>query len=157
MFRIIRSLSLACIALMSLSAAAEGYRSVRVELKEKEAVEIQLSKSLNTQFKDGYVTFVDGKGTKVEVPRTEVVRFTFLERDASAIDEVGVAAAPQFGGDCIVFTSLPAGSVVSVVNAAGRTVFSKKVQGDYTLSLGQFSSGVYMVTVNGVTYKVRIK
>lgn len=144
----------ACLA-YSASAFADGYRSVRVELKEGDAVEIQLSGRLITKFVDGNTSFADNAGTAVDIPSANIARFTFLERDAqSSIDEVTM---PRVDGGIIHFSALPCGSVISVSDTAGRIVFTRTVEGDFTLSLKQFTPGIYVVSANGVTYKVKTR
>lgn len=136
------------------TAMAEGYCSARVELKQGDAVEIQLSNGLKTKFSEQYMTFVDGTRIMLKVLRTNVSRITFSEKDAAGIGEV---SAPAFEGNGLSFHGLPAGTPITVVNAAGRQVLCQKAEGDFTLDLNQFAPGTYLVSARGVTYKVMIR
>lgn len=146
---------MAACAAFSLSTHAEGYRSVRVELKEGSPIEIQLSGSLRTTFAEGVTTFADNAGTAVNLPSANIVRFTFLERDAqSSIHEV---AMPQIQRGALHFSALAVGTTITVTDASGHNVLTSTAEGDFTLPLNQFIPGIYLVSVNGITYKVQLR
>lgn len=62
----------------------------------------------------------------------------------------------KYDGSAIVFPALEAGSNVSVYAANGSLVMNKIVgtAGEYCFPLSSLSQGVYMVNVNGKTYKI---
>lgn len=64
--------------------------------------------------------------------------------------------AMQFTGDAIVFPVLEAGSNIAVYAANGALVINKTVSsaGEYAFPISNLSQGVYMVNVNGKTYKI---
>ena len=64
--------------------------------------------------------------------------------------------AMQFDGSVIIFPALKAGTDIAVYAANGSLVMNKQATtaGDYMFSLSELSQGVYMVNVNGKTYKI---
>ena len=62
----------------------------------------------------------------------------------------------EFSGDVIVFHNLKAGSNISIFAANGILMMNKTLanDGDYTYNLSNLSQGVYVVNVNGKTYKI---
>ena len=64
--------------------------------------------------------------------------------------------AMLFNGDAIVFPALEAGSNIAVYAANGALVINKTVSsaGEYAFPISSLSQGVYMVNVNGKTYKI---
>ena len=71
---------------------------------------------------------------------------------------VPVRDEPSFArsGDCLTFSSLPAGSAVRLYSLDGRMVGSCRAdtQGCASLSLDGMPSGAYVVSVGGKTFKI---
>ena len=101
---------------------------------------------------------VSTNGVEVTYPLSSLLRFTYEKKDASSLLDITTGRASSFrqDGDCLVFTGLAAGSNVSLRSLNGALVFSKAVQaqGEYSFSLSGLAAGVYLVTVNGTTYKI---
>lgn len=59
-------------------------------------------------------------------------------------------------GETLLFPSLKANSTVSVYSANGILIFKQIVQqnGEYAFSISNLNTGVYMVIVNGLSYKI---
>ncbi|MCM1110773.1 MAG: T9SS type A sorting domain-containing protein [Clostridium sp.] len=144
----------ACLlAAAALSASAAGYRSLAVNQTDGTDVTIELTDEMSAWFEEG-MFMVFGTSTEVSVPQTNIKSFTFSE--TSSLATVAADALVLEGGK-MTFTNLPAGSVATVVNAAGQLVDSARPEGSWELDLAGYPAGVYMVTVNGVTYKIATK
>ena len=59
-------------------------------------------------------------------------------------------------GESLLFPALKANSTVSVYSLNGTLVFKKTIHqnGEYAFPLSNLNAGVYMVNVNGLTYKI---
>ena len=58
--------------------------------------------------------------------------------------------------ETLLFPSLKAGSTVSLTSLNGTSIFKKTVRsdGEYAFPIANLQDGVYLVTVNGKTYKI---
>ena len=61
-----------------------------------------------------------------------------------------------FDGNTLLFPALRANSTVSLYSLNGTLIFNKTVRtaGEYSFPLSGLNAGVYVVTVNGLTYKI---
>lgn len=59
-------------------------------------------------------------------------------------------------GESLLFPALQANSSVYIYTVNGALVFKKIIQeeGEYSFPLSDLSTGVYLVSVNGLTYKI---
>ena len=59
-------------------------------------------------------------------------------------------------GESLLFPSLKTGNTVSVTSPNGTSIFRKTVKsdGEYAFPIDNLQHGVYLVTVNGLTYKI---
>jgi hypothetical protein len=100
---------------------------------------------------------ITANGIEVNYPIENMKRFTYETNENTAIrnletDEMSF----KLDGELLLFPALSANSTVSLYTLNGILVFSKTVQkaGEYSFPLSSMKVGVYMVNVNGLTYKV---
>lgn len=62
-------------------------------------------------------------------------------------------------GEALIFPSLRAKSTVNIYALDGRQVFKKSIRknGGYAFPLSMLGAGMYIVSINGVTYKIMKK
>lgn len=135
----------------SLSMWAAGYSTVCVNLTDGSQVKIMMAESLKLTFNQNELV-ATGSDSDVTVPKANIVNFTHLSE--SGVD--GVESGPDytFVNGVMEFSNLPSQSVIAVYDQSGRTMLREVAEGYYTLSLNRFSKGVYVVTVNNVSYKI---
>lgn len=145
-------------SVVTLMAHAAGFRSLIVSQTDGSEVEIELTDEFTAYFEDGMLQ-VFGTSTEISVPQDKIKSFAFSEVSKTGVTDVEIAdaAAPQVSGNSMLFKQLPAKSSVAVHDAAGRCLVSATAEGDYVLSLDSLGTGVRLVTVNGVTYKIVVK
>ncbi len=102
------------------------------------------------------------KGNDFDVIYTldNFARYTYDIHDPATIRDILTEKfIAKFEGESIVFPSLKAHSTVSVYTLNGVQIFKKTVQkdGEYAFPLSVLSSGVYLVNINGQTYKIMKK
>lgn len=143
-------------ALCALSmSAADGYRSIAVNLTDGTKVEVDLANSLQAAFIDD-AFIITGAGADVAVPKTKIQSFTFSK--TTGIDgAVDAGQAPRLEGGCLNFYALAENTAVTVCNASGQVVSEACVSGNYSISLSELPRGVVFVNVNGLTYKIVVK
>jgi len=84
-------------------------------------------------------------------------KFTYQWTPGSGLNNIAADnTMMKYDGSSIVFPALEAGSKISVYAANGMLVMDKTVgtAGEYAFPLNSLSQGVYMVNVNGKTYKI---
>lgn len=94
---------------------------------------------------------------EVSYPLDEMLRFTYGEVPETDILDLQTGESQfYFDGTCLLFPSLNVGATVSLYTLGGSKVFAKTVSanGEYAFPLSNLSQGVYVVNVNGVTYKI---
>ena len=144
--------ALAAAAAMPAATHAEGgaYRSVVVEMVNGSRSVINIVDGLTTTFSTLQIKFT-GPGTTVTIPKSSVAALTFSE-------QAGISDA-HISGDNISLSNLPAGSDVNIYDTAGRLLHhSSATEGNLSLRLSSLShSGVYIVNVNGINYKIGVQ
>ena len=87
----------------------------------------------------------------------DVLRFTYDKRDTSGINEtIKEPTGVIFKDDVLVVSQLKVNAVVSVYGLDGILVRQWKAPhaGTFRLSLSELSSGLYLVKVDNITYKI---
>ena len=86
-----------------------------------------------------------------------MVRFTYENAQSASITNLQTGE-PSFrlDGESLLFSVLKANSVVSLYSLNGALVFNKNIRtaGEYSFPLSGLNAGVYVVTINGLTYKI---
>lgn len=100
---------------------------------------------------------ITASGIIVNYSMEELSRITYENDDVVSITDLQTGK-PSFklDGESLLFPTLKANSTISLHSLGGELLFSKTIQsaGEYSLPLSALNSGVYMVTVNGLTYKI---
>lgn len=148
--------ALLAMALATAPAIADsGYRSLVVSQHDGSKVAVNLTDDLSAQFVDGMFV-VTGSEADLSVEQSKIASFEFLTTTGIHDAAVDGSAAPVVSGGSLLLTALPAGSSVAVYAVSGTKVAGAELPagGDYSLPLATLAPGVYLVNVNGVTYKI---
>ena len=124
--------------------------------KDGSKVAFALSKRPKVSF-TGTDLIITGKDIEVNYALDKMSRFTYEIVDATVVKDIKTEKAFfQVLGDALLFPALKANSTVSVYSLNGILVFKEIVRtdGDYSFPLSSLNVGVYLVTVNGITYKI---
>ena len=100
---------------------------------------------------------IKAKGVEVNYSLVNMARFTYETNDETTIVNLQTEESLfKLTGESLLFPSLKANSTVSVYSLNGTQVFKKTIRqkGEYAFPLSNLSAGVYMVNVNGLTYKI---
>lgn len=142
---------------MALVSGAQGFNVLNVHLADGTVVDIKLGTELRLTFTDTHLV-ATGTDATVEMPKADIVKMEHIFDEAAGID-APVADAAEFvrEGDTLSFTDLPAGSLINVYTLGGTQVRSIAAEGQCSIDLSGLSAGVYVVTVNNMSYKITVK
>ena len=120
---------------------------------------IALGAEPNVTFEDNLVTVTNNIGDQLFFNLPDLWKFTYDH--PTSINDIAAndATSMQCDGNSIVFNNLKAGANIAVYAANGTLVMNKRVaaDGEYAFSLSNLSQGVYLVNVNGLTFKIAKK
>ena len=89
-----------------------------------------------------------------EFNRANVARFNYVT-DLSGIDAI---AQEQFqiknNGDALYFNNLPTDSEITLYSTEGKLLKRCAATGNYTINIADLPSGIYIVSVNGISTKI---
>lgn len=152
-----RKILLASLVAIGVSGASgAGFNCLQVSLSDGSQVDIRMSEELRVKFTETQLVAV-GTDADVAVDRDDIVYFNHIFKDWGAVTGVSEDSAPRFEGNSLMFDALPDGSSVAVFDTAGVKVMSQTASGSHELRLGSLPSGVYVVRVNNLSYKVTVR
>lgn len=100
---------------------------------------------------------ITGESIEATYPLDQFVRYTYESSDFTGIRDLTTEEGyGTVSGDYLLFPSLKANSTVSIYALSGRLILQKtiKADGEYAFPLASLPTGVYVVKVNGLTYKI---
>ena len=104
---------------------------------------------------------VECEGIEIEYYELDnLARFTYEKDTETAIRSITTDKGMfAMNGGVLTFSSLKANSIISIYSLNGTLVLKETIPqaGEYVLNIANLNSGVYMVNVNGSTYKIAKK
>ena len=100
---------------------------------------------------------ITANGVEVNYTLENMARFTYEDNSATGITNLQTDESSfKLNGESLLFPALKANSTVSLYTLNGTLVFKKTVRqnGEYAFPLSNLNAGIYMVNVNGLTYKI---
>jgi hypothetical protein len=141
--------------LFSSMMLAQEYNNVVVTLTDGTSRTISLSEKPIVTIANGKLVIKTDMST-TEFDRANVARFNFVS-ELVGIDEISSDDNEVIkDGDNLYFSNLPENSLIKIYTADGSLVKSMTASSAYIISLAEFSAGVYIVSVNGVSTKIAI-
>ena len=152
-----QKLLLVLLSCFSLSAMADEPKvQLVVWAKDGTRVAYALAEKPKITFTETDLVITDN-GVEVNYTLESMARFTYEDNTSMAITNLQTDESTfKLDGESLLFPALKANSTVSVYSLNGTLVFKKTVRqnGEYAFPLSNLESGVYMVNVNGLTYKI---
>ena len=88
----------------------------------------------------------------------DMAKFTYEDSGEEGIRNIenDKESSFKFDGEMLLFPSLKAGSKVAIHNLGGVLVFARTIEaaGDYSFPISHLDKGVYVVSVDGLTYRI---
>jgi len=100
---------------------------------------------------------ITANGVEVNYTLEKMARFTYENDETVSITNLQTGKSSfKLDGESLLFPALKANSTVSLYSLNGTLVFNKTIRtaGEYSFPLSGLNAGVYVVTVNGLTYKI---
>jgi hypothetical protein len=138
-----------------VSAVKAEDRVLQVWKSDGTVVSFNLDEVPVTTYSDGNLVIKTTK-TTVTYPLEQVRKYTYSSvTDALSAPKSESATLSQ-DGETLTFTGLKSQTQISVYNVSGQLVRTLKARGlgKTTVSVANLPVGVYVVKVNGVTYKI---
>lgn len=145
--------------LLGISAMAEDRISqLAIWSKDGTKVAYALEEKPRLMFTESHL-WVDAKKTKIAYRLDSLSHFTYESIGTTGLTSLNAGETIDFKNGILLFPALSANSTVSIYALNGTPVFKKTVStaGEYAFSLSSLGVGVYLVKVNGTTYKIMKK
>lgn len=139
-----------------LSTMAEEYKThLVVWAKDQSKVAYALDDEPKITFTETELV-IESQTFKVSYPLEDMDRFTYESQSSGIKDLQTEKETFQIEGESLIFPSLKANSSVALYSLNGTLILKKTIKeaGEYSFPLSNLMTGVYMVSVNGITYKV---
>ena len=152
-----KELLLVLLSLFCLSAMADEPKTqLVVWAKDGTRVAYALAEKPKVTFTETDLV-ITAQGVEVNYLLENMARFTYESNSNNAIRNLKTGEVSfKLDGESLLFPALKANSTVSLYTLNGTLVFKKTVHqnGEYAFPLSNLNAGVYMVNVNGLTYKI---
>lgn len=152
-----RKLTTLLLLFLTFSAiVSEPVKNLAVWSKDGTKVAYALSENPRITFTETYL-LIATNGVEINYALENMERFTYEKSDATGLTNLTTNETTfKLSEEYLIFPSLKANSTVSIYNLNGTLVFKKRISidGEYAFSLSDFKTDVYIVSVNGLTYKI---
>lgn len=141
------------LSLVSIVAKADD-QVLQIWQSDGKVMTIKLSEEPKTSYVDGNLVIKTTK-TTITFPLEEVRKFTYADGEDIGT-HIAMRSEVSADGETLTFKDLKSNTSIYLYNAAGqllRTIKSDKTN-KATVSVSRFPIGVYIVKVNGITYKI---
>ena len=149
-----KKLFLLLIVLFTAAMAKADDMVLQVLLADGQVVSINLNEEPRTTYQDGNLVITSTKNT-VSYPLEKVRRFTYVSA-TGIVSPKTVGASFSNDGETLTFKGLKPHTKIYLYNVAGqllKTIDSGE-QGQTVISASHMPVGVYVVKVNGGTFKI---
>jgi len=96
---------------------------------------------------------------EINYPLDQMAKFTYETREEMAVRDINTDQTMfVLNEESLLFLNLKPNNHVGLYTISGQAVFSRTISsyGEYAFPLSQLTRGVYLVQVNGLTYKIAL-
>lgn len=150
-----KKLLLLLTVLFAATVAKADDIELQVLLSDGKVVSINLNEEPKTTYKDGNLIITTTKNS-VTYPLENVRRYTYVSNSVGIDSPEVLGAAFASDGETITFKGLKPHTQISLYNVAGQLLKTIDCgsQSQMVISASHMPTGVYIVKVNGGTYKI---
>jgi hypothetical protein len=149
-----KKLMLFVLLLVAVVAKAEEQK-LQIWLSNGKIMTIKLTENPTTRY-TGSNLVIQSSNTTVTFPLEQVKKFTYSANPAAINSPEVLGCEFSADGETLTFTGLQSGTEITVYSMSGQ-LLRQQTTGSETVtvvSVSSFSTGVYLIKVNGVTYKI---
>ncbi len=139
-------------ATLSATAFADDY-SLYLEPIEGDVSEWTLASLSKLTFNNGDIVLTAIDGTVSRMPISGTKRLFFSTPEIQSIDHVGSGNTVSWDGNSL-YSDAQAGTAATVYNTTGTVVARQEVGNNGVVALGTLGKGMYIVNINGKSYKI---
>jgi hypothetical protein len=143
--------------LLCLASVINAETSLVIWKKDGSKVAFALAEKPEVTFADKSM-MINSTTVSVSYDLKDMAKFTYEDTEAEGIRNIenDKVSSFKFDGEMLLFPSLKAGSSVLIHSLNGTLVFSRTVQqaGKYSFPLSHLAKGVYVVSVDCLTFKI---
>jgi hypothetical protein len=141
---------------LPIGMLADNLNTLVVKLKNGAETAFFLKDKPNVTFEGTNLKVASDKET-VTFALSDVLRFTYVKKDLTGIDEtVADPTKVSYEDGVLVISQLKQGAVVDIYSLDGKLLRQLKAfhSGTYRLNLSELAKGLYLVKADNVTYKI---
>ncbi len=150
-----KKLLLLLTALFAITVARAEDKALQILLSDGHVVTINLNEEPRTTYEDGQLVITSTKNT-VSYPLEQVKRFTYVSAVAGITSPKEVGASFSTDGESLTFKGLKPHTKIYLYTVAGQLLqtIDSGTQSQTVISASHLPYGVYVVKVNGGTFKI---
>lgn len=139
---------------IALASYAKGYEGILVTMVDGTTATINFDENPIIKLKPEKLVVQTDIAT-TEFDRSTVARFNYVGDVTTRVDAVVKNDVKVFNkGGVLLFANLPVNSEIRLFSADGKLLKRDISTDNYVLNITDFSSGIYIVKVNGVSTKI---
>jgi len=139
---------------IALASYAKGYEGILVTMVDGTTATINFDENPIIKLKPEKLVVQTDIAT-TEFDRSKVARFNYVGDVTTRVDAVVKNDVKVFNkGGVLLFANLPVNSEIRLFSADGKLLKRDISTDNYVLNITDFSSGIYIVKVNGVSTKI---
>lgn len=139
-------------AALSVAAFADNY-SLYLEPTEGAISEWTVASLSKLTFSNGNIVLTAKDGTASTMPISGVKRMFFSTPEIQGIENIGTGNNGAWDGNCL-HTDAQTGVVATIYSATGTLVAKQTVENNGSVNLSTLDRGMYIVHINGNSYKI---
>jgi hypothetical protein len=142
------------VLLPSVLFADGGFRSAVLVMNDDNVIEFNLQSDMTFSFTDDYLNIVSAD-VNFEIALSDVKQWSYSPELASVTDGISVSKyRVNYLDNIVTIDNLPSHSFVGVYDVNGVKLAAYNSDGQVDVPLVGYQPGVYIISVNGKTFKV---
>lgn len=143
------------ILLLAAIVARADEQKLQIWLSTGKVMTIKLSENPSTRYVDGNLV-IQSSNANISFPLEQVKKYTYSANPAAISSPEVLGCEFSLDGETLTFTGLKRGTEITVYSLSGQLLRQQTTGSEAVtvVSVSSFPTGVYLVKINGVTYKI---
>lgn len=142
-----------------LATASNSKTQLVVWTKDGSSVTFALAEKPKVTFSETDL-IITTREVEVNYLLENIERFAYEDENSTSITQLKKNDSVfKFDGEFCLLSSLKANSTISLYSLSGTLIFTKTIQmtSEYSFSLSELNTGVYIIVINGINHKITKK